>query len=195
MPMQLIPMADTKDHQSGDLVATPKIETGSGIPEVEIDRLVALYRRAGRALRSADPAHWAEGLTMSQLRVLFYLGRSGPASVGDVATGLGISQPSATETLDKLVRAGLVERTADSQDRRIVRNLLSASGREMIDRPWETRRAVLASALRHASPQDRGAVARGLEVLCRALEDAERSEFGEFDEKESNTREGSRSIT
>ncbi|MGH2352675.1 MAG: MarR family winged helix-turn-helix transcriptional regulator [Chloroflexota bacterium] len=137
----------------------------------EVEQVVALYRRAGRALRTADPTDWAAGLTMPQLRVLFFLGRAGPASVGEVAAGVGVAQPSATETLDRLVRAGLVERAADACDRRVVRNALTPAGREMIDRPWETRRAVLASALRRASPQDRVAIARGLELLCQALDE------------------------
>src|SRR5688572_6371362 len=86
----------------------------------EIDRLVGLYRQVSRALRANDPANWAEGLTMPRLRALFYLGRSGPVPVGQIAAGLGISQPSATETLEKLVSKGLAERTADPSDRRIV---------------------------------------------------------------------------
>jgi hypothetical protein len=45
----------------------------------------------------------------------------------------------------------------------------------MIDRPWETRRAVLASALRAASPDERTAIERGLALLCDALEKAERT--------------------
>lgn len=135
----------------------------------EIERIVAWYRQAGRALRAGDPTDWAAGVTMPQLRVLFFLGRAGPASVGDVAGSVGVAQPSATETLDRLVRAGLVERAADAGDRRVVRNALTPAGRELIAQPWETRRAVLASALRHASPDDRAAIARGLELLCRAL--------------------------
>jgi DNA-binding MarR family transcriptional regulator len=135
-----------------------------------VGQIVALYRRAGRRLRAADPRDWAAGLTMPQLRVLFFLGRAGPSSVGEVAAGVGVSQPSATETLDRLVRAGLVARLPDGTDRRVVRNVLTAEGREMIDRPWETRRAVLASALRNSSPRDRVKIARGLELLCRALD-------------------------
>ena len=140
----------------------------------EIGRLVALYRRAGRSLRAQDPANWAAGLTMPQLRALFHLARSGPVSVGQLAPGLGVSQPSATETIDKLACKGLVERSADSADRRVVRTALTEEGKEMIDRPWETRRAVLASALRDASPAERAAIERGLELLCDALEKAER---------------------
>jgi DNA-binding MarR family transcriptional regulator len=64
-----------------------------------------------------------------------------------------------------------VERRPDTADRRVVRNALTAAGREMVDRPWETRRAVLANALRDASAGDRAAISRGLDLLCRALED------------------------
>lgn len=137
----------------------------------EVDRIVGLYRHAGRKLRAADPQDWAAGLSMPQLRVLFFLGRSGPMSVGEVASGVKVSQPSATETLDRLVRAGLVERMPDASDRRVVRNALTARGREMIDRPWETRRAVLSGALRNATPADRMAIAHGLALLCRALDE------------------------
>jgi DNA-binding MarR family transcriptional regulator len=142
----------------------------------EVDRLVALYRRAGRSLRAQDPANWAAGLTMPQVRVLFYIGRTGPVPVGQIAAGLGVAQPSATETIDKLVCKGLVERTADPSDRRIVLGALTDAGKEMIDRPWETRRAVLASALRDATPAQRSAIERGLELLCDALEKAEQAE-------------------
>ena len=144
-------------------------------PDSDIDRLVALYRRASRSLRANDPANWAEGLTMPKIRVLFLIGRSGSVSVGQVATGLGIAQPSATEIIEKLVSKDLVERTADPSDRRIVRVGLTERGKEMIDRPWETRRAVLASALRDASPDERTLIERGLALLCDALEKAEQT--------------------
>ncbi len=142
--------------------------------EEQVRRIVELYRQAGRALRSADPPGLAEGVTMSQMRVLYFLGRAGPASVSEVAAGVDVSQPSATETLERLVRAGFVEQRPDSCDRRIVRNVLTPAGWEMLDRPWETRRAVLANALRSAAPEEREAIARGLELLCAALAQAER---------------------
>jgi DNA-binding MarR family transcriptional regulator len=110
---------------------------------------------------------------MSQFRALVFLGRGGPTSVGDVATALGVSQPTATETLDRLVRAGLAQRWTDAEDRRVTRHALTEAGREIIDRPWEARRAVLTGALRRASPADREAIARGLELLCQALEGPE----------------------
>jgi DNA-binding MarR family transcriptional regulator len=136
----------------------------------DVERIVTLYREAGRALRSGDPSGWESGLTMPQVRVLYFLGRQGKASVGEVAAEMGVTQPSATETLEKLVRAGLVERATDTCDRRVVRNTLTPAGRETIDLPWEARRAALASALRDVSTSDREAIARGLELLCDALQ-------------------------
>jgi DNA-binding MarR family transcriptional regulator len=160
------------------------VRTDHGLLAEEVDRIIALYRRTGRSLRANDPANWAAGVTMPQLRILFLLGRSELVSVGHVATGLGISQPSATETIEKLVCKGLVARTPDAADRRMVRLELTEAGREMIDRPWETRRAVLASALRDASPTEREAIERGLELLCGALESAENAEGAESVERE-----------
>jgi len=82
---------------------------------------VTLYRSAWGKLRATDPQAWAGGLSMPQIRVLFFLNRAGPSAVGEVAAGVEVSQPSATETLDRLVRAGLVKRKVDAADRRVVR--------------------------------------------------------------------------
>ena len=135
-----------------------------------IDEIVVHYRRVGRALRAADPADWASGLTMPQLRVLFLLGRSEPMPVGSVAEAMRISQPSATETVDRLVRAGLVTRTTCQNDRRVVRTSLTPEGRDIVDRPWEARRAVLADALARGTPEQQDEIARGLSTLVQLLE-------------------------
>ena len=139
------------------------------------DLIVGLFRRAGRALRASDfdaPGEWAAALTMPQLRVLYLLGRHPSLPVGSVAEAMRISQPSATETIDRLVRAGYVSRTTCTTDRRVVRTALTEAGRTLIDRPWEARRALLADALVAASPAQRDAVARGLETLCDLLADS-----------------------
>lgn len=67
------------------------------------------------------------------------------------------------------MRSGLAERAPDGNDRRVVRNKLTPAGRDMIERPWEARRAVLATALRQAAPHDRAAISYGLALLCEAL--------------------------
>ena len=165
------PAIEVTEHRRPASTARPKTSGGGSEASLEahVTRIVALYREVGRALRAADPADWAAGLTIPQLRVLIFLERAGLASVGEVAAGVGVSQPSATETLDRLAKSGLVERMPDASDRRVVRNALTPAGQEMIDQPWETRRAVLANALRHASEADREAIERGLALACDVL--------------------------
>ncbi len=154
--------------QSSGAVAPPPAAVDD-----DVERIVTLYRTAWGQLRATDPQVWAGGLSMPQIRVLFFLNRSGPSAVGEVAAGVGVSQPSATETLDRLVRAGLVKRKVDPADRRVVRNKLTAAGRAMVERPWEMRRAVLARALRDVPEASRAAIVDGLELLCSALEVAQ----------------------
>ena len=150
---------------------------------------MTLYRSAWGKLRATDPQAWAGGLSMPQIRVLFFLNRAGPSAVGEVAAGVEVSQPSATETLDRLVRAGLVKRKVDAADRRVVRNKLTAAGREMVERPGEMRRAVLAHALRDVPAASRTAIVDGLELLCSALEVAQGEPVEREDERE-REREG-----
>jgi len=144
----------------------------------DAEHIIDLFRRVGRALRASDfdaPGEWAASLTMPQLRVLYLLGRQGSLPVGSVAEAMRISQPSATETIDRLVRAGYVSRTSCTADRRVVRTALTDAGRTLIDRPWDARRALLTERFAAASEADRQRVTSGLETLCRLLDDPHRS--------------------
>lgn len=51
--------------------------------------------------------------------------------VGDLAAWLGVKPPTVTQLVDALESRGLVERFADSDDRRAIRVRLSAQGRQM----------------------------------------------------------------
>lgn len=157
--------------RSGPRAARGDRGTGAELADAA-ESIASLFRRAGRALRASDfdaPGEWAAALTMPQLRVLYLLGRHPSLPVGSVAEAMRISQPSATETIDRLVRAGFVSRTTCTSDRRVVRTALTDAGRTLIDRPWEARRAMLAEALGGATPAQRESVVLGLETLCRIL--------------------------
>jgi DNA-binding MarR family transcriptional regulator len=57
-------------------------------------------------------------LTSAQIRVLKLIARGQTRSVGDVAKLLGVSNPAASQTVDRLVRRKLVRRTERETDRR-----------------------------------------------------------------------------
>lgn len=73
------------------------------------------------------------GVNPTQLAILTVLdGRAGGLTVKDVAAHLGISQPTATDSLNALEKKSLVERRASAEDRRAVRVHLTTDGASML---------------------------------------------------------------
>ncbi len=84
-------------------------------------------------LLTAGAEYWARvELTMPQLKVLLLLGQHGSAPVSWLAARMVVSPPNITGILDRLEQRGWVERTSDSQDRRVVRILLTDSGKQLL---------------------------------------------------------------
>jgi DNA-binding MarR family transcriptional regulator len=95
-----------------------------------------VLREYSRAVVLSDPSRlevWEElGLTMSQLRVLHHLNRQPGMTAGTLAERLGVRPSTVTGIVDRLVRHDLVERLADPDDRRVVRNILTPRGGEVV---------------------------------------------------------------
>ncbi len=71
------------------------------------------------------------GLGRSDLRAINLL-EDGPVSQSEIARRLGLSRPSVTTLIDRLVRRGFVERTPHPTDRRITQiGLLPAAWQEL----------------------------------------------------------------
>lgn len=101
------------------------------------ERLLAFRTGLRRFLRwSADQAAQA-GMTPAQHQLLLAIrGHPDPAgpTIREVAEYLLVRHHSAVELVDRAVAAGLVERTQDGDDGRVVRLRLSAEGAERLAR-------------------------------------------------------------
>jgi DNA-binding MarR family transcriptional regulator len=73
-------------------------------------------------------------LTMQQLRVMSILYNEGATRVSEIARRLEVSTPTVTGILDRLVNRGMTSREDDPQDRRVVLNVLTNSGRDAMER-------------------------------------------------------------
>jgi DNA-binding MarR family transcriptional regulator len=73
-----------------------------------------------------------EDLTFSQLRLLLWLSRMGPASISGVAQWLDVGMATATGVVDRLVRHGLVSRRHRADDRRVVDCFLTERGAGLV---------------------------------------------------------------
>ncbi|MBN9057398.1 MAG: transcriptional regulator [Shinella sp. 65-6] len=76
----------------------------------------------------------ATGLNPTQLAILGLLEGRGPDGLGvkDVAAHLGVSQPTATDSINALERKGLLEKRTDAADRRAVRVAVTEEGRRTL---------------------------------------------------------------
>jgi DNA-binding MarR family transcriptional regulator len=89
---------------------------------------IALRRARSRSRERED------GLTLSQYELLRPLTGSGGMPSGKLAEIAGIAAASATQMLDRLEQAGVIERSHSPGDRRIVTITLTAEGRRKLRR-------------------------------------------------------------
>ena len=93
-------------------------------------RLAFLLSAANRRLQRWIEGETAGGLSSAQAGVLFFLGRHDGALIGEVAGALDAAPSAMSGLIDRMARAGLVERRADAADRRAQRIWLTDRGRE-----------------------------------------------------------------
>ncbi len=141
------------------------------LDEARLARIAQLY---GRAVAAADPLRvglWHErDLTTQQLRLLLCLRSNDGASLGELASALGVSAPTMSGLVDRLVRQGLIRRSDDETDRRVVRHHLTPEGQALVGEVARTGRAWIERVLGRLTPEEVDAVERGLALFVEAAE-------------------------
>src|SRR5262245_45387797 len=113
-----------------------------------------------RVLRAQVRSKSTPDLSIPQFRALAFLGRNAGAMLSDVATFLALTLPSASKMVDGLFSAGLVDRLADTMDRRKIALSLTAAGREKYDAAVHAAEAFLASRIASLEGRKRDEVLR-----------------------------------
>jgi DNA-binding MarR family transcriptional regulator len=140
-------------------------------------QIIELEPQMLRVLGPAQARDWVDvELTMSQLKMMFVLSSAmGPTGavgmrVSEVARGLGVTLPTVTAVMDKLVERGLVRRDEDPVDRRQHVCRLTSDGRALLHRLMAGRRSFTNALLEHLDDDELEAFLRGMEVLLAAAE-------------------------
>ena len=100
-----------------------------GVEALLREWIEALTLRSMRALRSYVRA---TGLSMAQFVVLSSLYHGGSCGVSDVGQHLDVSGAAASQLTERLVQAGLVERSEHPADRRVRLVDLTPKGRTLV---------------------------------------------------------------
>jgi DNA-binding MarR family transcriptional regulator len=136
-----------------------------------IKEIVELQRRVGRARRQYELDVWMVlPLTMPQLKSLFFINNQGSTNSGKLAAALGVTPTNVTGIIDRLVKQGLVSRTEDIQDRRMLLLQATAKGEGLVAKLRERRRGYLSEVLARLSVDELATLARGLNSLAKATE-------------------------
>jgi DNA-binding MarR family transcriptional regulator len=100
-------------------------------------------------------------------KLLSQIGASEPATLNEVASGVGRGAPAVSRAVDVLVRAGLVERTQDPGNRRRLALRLTEAGREELANVPRAGSG-LALRLERLAHSELRAIERAIEILERA---------------------------
>ena len=104
-------------------------------------------------------------LSMSQIGTLFHLQRKGKMGVTDVGEHLGITNPAASQMIDRLVQQNLVERTEDPNDRRVRQLKLTEFGQEVLRKGIYARQSWMIELIASLSDAEQEKVIHALNLL------------------------------
>src|SRR5918996_3532148 len=133
-------------------------------PELVADDLRPVLLRLARELRKETEQL---GVTARQSTLLWLVKRSPGLSLAELAAEEGISPPALSGHVDRLERAGLIERVRASDDRRRVGLRLTDDGLRLMRRIRARRTTWLAGRLGALDHSDLEAVATAVQALSR----------------------------
>jgi DNA-binding MarR family transcriptional regulator len=110
------------------------------------------------------------GVTATQATLLWIVKRSPGLSLAELAAEEGISPPALSGHVDRLERAGLIERVRSSEDRRRVGLRLTGAGERLLRSVRARRTTWLAGRLRALDQSDVEAIDAALPALLRLVE-------------------------
>jgi DNA-binding MarR family transcriptional regulator len=129
-----------------------------------------------RAIREETRRHGEPLLSIPQLRTLAFLDREPGACLIHLAEHLGVSLPTASTLVERMVRQGLITRTQDPRERRRVVLMLTPPGARHFRSARQSAHAWMAATLAHLSPEELRRISQSVTVLGEAFAEARHDE-------------------
>jgi len=124
-------------------------------------------RRSGRDFKHCmDESR----LSFSQIFLLMRLYHGGKSDVSGVGEQLGITNAAASQSIDRLVNLGLIERTEDPMDRRAKQLVLTRQGEALITKSIKARSQWIESLTKALTSEQQAMVISALTMLTKAAQ-------------------------
>jgi DNA-binding MarR family transcriptional regulator len=111
-------------------------------------------------------------LSMAHVHVMFTLHKHGSMRMSDLAAALDISVANATGIVTRMEERGLLERSRDANDRRVVNVVLTDEGRELLEDMDRRRREFFTSLLSRISVEELTQLRNGMRAMFRVAGEA-----------------------
>ena len=131
------------------------------------DRLHSAALHLLRRIRMVDAETGISAPRLSALSVLVF---GGPRTIGALASAEGVTAPTMTRLVAAMVRDGLVERSEDPADRRVVRVRATAAGRALLLAGRDRRVVALEEMLGPLTPKERRRLDQAASIIEGMLE-------------------------
>jgi DNA-binding MarR family transcriptional regulator len=111
------------------------------------------------------------GLSMPQIRALFHLRHDSKCGVSEIGDLLGVTNPGASQMIDRLVINGYIERTEDPADRRAKQLKLTEKGHTMVNESIEIRRQWMERITDALTLEEQKSIISALVILTKTAQD------------------------
>jgi len=129
------------------------------------DRLHSAAIHLLRRVRRSDPLTGVPAAQLSALSVLMV----GPRTLGEMAAAEQVRPPTMSTLVGDMERAGLVRRSSDPGDARIVRLEMTAKGRRVLSKGRDMRIADIERRIRRLRQEEIDTVAEAVTIVERML--------------------------
>ncbi len=121
-----------------------------------------------RSLRGWAHGAKASGLSMPQFSILMQLYHRGQCGISDISERFEISPAAASQHVENLVQAGLLERAESADDRRVRQIQLSAKARLLLQKGMHERYRWIDALSSQLDERDLEKIAEALTLLTEA---------------------------
>jgi len=129
------------------------------------DRLHSAAIHLLRRVRRTDALTGVPAAQLSALSVLM----GGPRTLGEMATAEQVRPPTMSKLVSEMEGAGLVHRSGDAEDARIVRLEMTPKGKRVLAKGRELRIAEIERRIRSLPADDAGTVLAAVGIVERML--------------------------
>jgi DNA-binding MarR family transcriptional regulator len=121
-----------------------------------------------RSMRGWSHQARASGLSMPQFIILMQLYYRGNTGISSISERFGITAAAASQHVENLVQAGLIERCEAVEDRRVKQVQLSPKARSLLDKGMQARYAWVDELAECLEAKDQEKITEALAVMTAA---------------------------